>query len=489
VPILAITTADPAGVLRLVVAEAQNGTNVPVMAWDCIHGIQPCNEAGQELASTLNGNQEPAIATGNPVEALRALEQLGGRQDTPVAVMFGLADVLVDPQAGIAARQAVWNLRDPLAAAGATLILVVPTGWSNPFPNDIAVAEDALPNKEELVTTAVRLANEAQIQELDPVQKAACADALIGLSGFAAEQALALSIQNRKTGINLPSLWTRKRQQIAETAGLSVYAGQETFKDLGGVDQAKGFFKRLLVGKRKPGAVVFCDEIEKALAGSSTSGGDSSGVSQSVLGYLLTYMQDQNATGALFIGPPGAAKSAMAKAIGNEGGIPTITLDLGGIKGSLVGESERRMREALAVITAVSDGRPLFIATCNSIGVLPPELRRRFTLGTIYFDLPTAEERDAIWPIYLKKYNLIKQKLPEADRWTGAEIKQCCDLADRLGCALLEAAKYIVPVAIAARESIERLQNEASGRYLNAGAPGLYTKAIAGAKARKLGVN
>jgi len=52
------------------------------------------------------------------------------------------------------------------------------------------------------------------------------------------------------------------------------------------------------------------------------------------------------------------------------------------MKGSLVGESERRLRAALSVVDAVSQGQALFIATCNSIGALPPELRRRFTLGT-----------------------------------------------------------------------------------------------------------
>ncbi|MGB7590439.1 MAG: hypothetical protein WBO19_04275, partial [Terriglobia bacterium] len=44
-------------------------------------------------------------------------------------------------------------------------------------------------------------------------------------------------------------------------------------------------------------------------------------------------------------------------------------------------------------IDAVSQGRMLFIATCNSIASLPPELRRRFTLGTFFFDLPTVDER------------------------------------------------------------------------------------------------
>ena len=39
---------------------------------------------------------------------------------------------------------------------------------------------------------------------------------------------------------------------------------------------------------------------------------------------------------------------------------------------------------------------------------LPPELRRRFTLGTFFFDLPLREERKAIWDIYFKNWNLTR---------------------------------------------------------------------------------
>jgi SpoVK/Ycf46/Vps4 family AAA+-type ATPase len=264
-----------------------------------------------------------------------------------------------------------------------------------------------------------------------------------------------------------------------------VYAAEEKFNDLGGRDQAKTLFGSLLAGKRKPGAVIFIDEIEKAMAGS----GDTSGVSQSLLGYLLSYMQDQNTVGTIFVGPPGAAKSAMAKAIGNEGEIPTVTLDLGGIKGSLVGESEGKMRKALDVVTAISGGRPFFVATCNAISILPPELRRRFTVGTMFFDLPTESDRKLIWDIYVKKFGLDEQTLPQADGWTGAEIKQCCDMADRLGVSLIDAAKFVVPVAVSAREKIETLRKEASGRYLDAADDGIYTYAVTKKKERKINLD
>jgi hypothetical protein len=40
----------------------------------------------------------------------------------------------------------------------------------------------------------------------------------------------------------------------------------------------------------------------------------------------------------------------------------------------------------------------------------------------------------------------------------------------------VEAAQYIVPVAVTAGESIERLRQWASGRCLSADRPGLYTR-------------
>lgn len=480
VPLLAVQTADPAGVLRACLAQSKNGTTPPVLVWDCMHGIRPANDEAIDLAATLNGNADAAIATGNPAEALRALEQLGSNEDRPVVVMHAMVEVLSD--AGC--RQGLWNLRDTLTQSGSIVVLTVPYGWRNPWPNDIAVAEDPLPNREWLASRVARIAGDAGLDEPTPETCDRAADALIGLSGFAAEQAIALSLS--KTGIDLDGLWQRKRQQVSQTAGLSIYAGKERFADLGGLDSSKAFFSGILSGKRRPGAIVFIDEIEKSLAGSA---GDSSGVSQSLLGYLLSYMQDNQATGSIFIGPGGSGKSALAKAIGNEGQIPTVQLDLGGIKGSLVGESESRMREALAVVTAISGGRPMFIATCNKIAVLPPELRRRFTLGTFFFDLPSPEERACIWPIYTKRYGLDQQDLPKCDGWTGAEIAQCADLADRCGCSLIDAARSVVPISVSAREMIETLRSEAGGRYLSATTPGLYqstTKTTATTKTRRI---
>ncbi len=232
----------------------------------------------------------------------------------------------------------------------------------------------------------------------------------------------------------------------------------------------------IINGKDAPRVIVFIDEGEKMFAGSTGSVSDSSGVSQDYLATTLSYMEDNECDGSIFIGPPGAAKSAIAKATGNEAGIPTIVLDLGEMKGGLVGKSEAQLRNAFKVITAVGGGRAFFIMTCNKIVDLPPELKRRFTSGTFFFDLPTKEERNIIWPIYIDKYDLNAIELFEVDDegWTGAEIRNCCRLDYRQNIGLHEAAKYIIPVSKSAKSEIKRLRQQASGAYLSANASGVY---------------
>ena len=94
VPLLAVQTPDPAEVLRLAIKEASNGTTAPVLQWDCIHGIVAANNEARELEAILNGQQEPAIATGNPIEALRAIETLGKIDDIPNVVIVAFDDCL-----------------------------------------------------------------------------------------------------------------------------------------------------------------------------------------------------------------------------------------------------------------------------------------------------------------------------------------------------------------------------------------------------------
>jgi hypothetical protein len=94
-------------------------------------------------------------------------------------------------------------------------------------------------------------------------------------------------------------------------------------------------------------------------------------------------------------------------------------------------------------------------------------------LGTFFFDLPSADEREAIWRIYEKKYAVSGER-PEDEGWTGAEIKECCRKAGRLRLPLVRSAQYTVPISKSAAEQIKSLRQQASGKFISASSTGVY---------------
>src|ERR1700735_3411486 len=119
-----------------------------------------------------------------------------------------------------------------------------------------------------------------------------------------------------------------------------------------------------------------------------------------------------------------------------------------------------------------------FIGTCNDISKLPPEFSRAERFDGIFFlDTPGSAEREAIWKIHLTHFGLdANEDRPDDRDWTGAEIRSCCRLAALLDVPLTQAARQVVPVAVTAAESVERLRTWASGRCLSASEPGIYTR-------------
>ena len=105
------------------------------------------------------------------------------------------------------------------------------------------------------------------------------------------------------------------------------------------------------------------------------------------------------------------------------------------------------------------------VCTCNDISKLPPEFARAERFDGIFFlDLPGRQQKDAIWDIFLEMFELDRdQARPTDDQWTGAEIRACCRLAALLDVPLTAAAQNVVPVAVTASESVERLRTWASG--------------------------
>jgi hypothetical protein len=87
----------------------------------------------------------------------------------------------------------------------------------------------------------------------------------------------------------------------------------------------------------------------------------------------------------------------------------------------------------------------------------------------------SREQKDAIWQQYLSLFEFeASQAKPDDELWTGAEIRSCCRLPALLDMPLTAAADHVVPVAVRAAESVERLRQWASGRCLSADASGIY---------------
>jgi hypothetical protein len=99
--------------------------------------------------------------------------------------------------------------------------------------------------------------------------------------------------------------------------------------------------------------------------------------------------------------------------------------------------------------------------------------------GVWFLDLPGTAEKQKIWDLYLKMFEIHKQPLPKDTDWTGAEIRACCRLASLLDVPLSEAARHVVPVAVTAAEQMEKLRAWAAGRCLDASAGGIYTRGAA----------
>jgi len=488
VPLLGITTPDPATTIAtLLTVRPSEIANEPyaVLQWDTIDGLtvtaaemqlnpHPQSLTSEAVKTTLFQEANVAGAIKNLAFALTQARKLA-----PNTILFvhNAHRFLHDT----AVMQAIWHLRDHFKSNGNMLVLLAPQlKLPTELVHDVILLDDPLPNRDQLhaiITTQHDNAKSSNPDIPDPstddLQHAV--DAVTGLSGFAAEQAVAMSFTSK--GICLPKLWEQKFHAIEQTPGLKIYRGTDRFDDIGGVATIKDFLRSILNGRAKPGGIVFLDEIEKALGHATSTQGDNTGVSQDIHKQLLEFMQNEDATGIIMVGLPGTSKSMISKAAGKEAGIPTIEFDLGGVKSSHVGASEHNMRQALKVIGTITNHAPLFLATCNSIKAISPELRRRFRLGTFLFPLPSREEREAIWSIYRQKYALTEDPGQLLEQpWTGAEIRQCADIAWRLNIPLTQAAQYIVPVSVSAKETIENLYTQAHGAFLCASYPGAFDK-------------
>jgi hypothetical protein len=470
-PIVVIRTADYSSAVQEI-KKLYSDKKVPLLQWDICRGVIGVNQLGVEAASLVNDNdqgQPAAMVTNNPADALpRALERM---PKGSVLLMLNLHIILEsrDDGARMTTTQGVWNCRDAFKSSDRTLVILCPDlKIPSELSNDIVTIDVPLPTRDELgvIVGSQFKAAGVQMPEEPLIQRAI--DAVSGLSEFSAEQAVAMSLS--REGLDYESLWAQKRATIKQLGGLSVESRRVKFADLGGLFQVKGLMEMIIRGKNCPRLVVRLDEIDRQTSGTN----DSSGVGGDAYGQLLTGMQDYGWDGILLPGFAGTGKTELGNAMGTEAGGLYLSMDLGGMLDKFVGESQKKIRAALRMLYAMGGEKVFFIGTTNRAEAIRPELKSRFQYGTIFFDLPTKEEQEPIWGIYVKHYGIKPQAMPKCVGWTGREIRACCKRADELGVSLIQAAAFISPVVKTMGDEVYKLRKSAHGKFLSASKKGMY---------------
>lgn len=466
VPIVAVSTADEYATLAAIVATADGA---PCVSWDAARGPRAANDSGAralpaDAPDPFNGPPDPGAYLAGPAAQL---------PDGAILIMLGAGRFVSGPRpaAGILA------LRDQFKSTGRTLVLLAP---SFSLPPELAPHVESLtvdlPTDDDRAAILRQLHVDAGAPEPSAETIGSAVAGTRGLPGFAVEQAGALAM--RPTGLDLPTLRARWRHAINSTPGLTVDDTPSTLDDLAGLETVKTFARALAKSKHPPTAVVLLDEFGKSIAGGGGAGGagDNTGVAQDQEATILSEMQDTHADGLIAWGAPGSGKSAFARALAAALGAVLIRMDLGAMKSSHLGDSEHAIRGALGMVRSLAGGRAFYVATCNELQTIKPEIRRRFRSGIWYFDTPSAEERAAIVALYAAKHHVSADldDWPDLTGWTGAEIETCAQRADEWTIGPKEAAAYVVPVSKSSAETIDAMRRTAAGRYLSASYPGPY---------------
>ena len=291
-----------------------------------------------------------------------------------------------------------------------------------------------------------------------------------GLSMFEFENALFHSYSLNHKKILPDFIHRQKRQLIRKSGAMDIVKPEYGFERIAGLDNMKPFVRKM-VGKK-------------------------------------------GSKGILIVGVPGGGKSAFAKALGKETGRMSISLDIGALQGSYVGQSEKQTKEALQIIDSLQPAILLMdevekglagvgeshsgdsgtskrqggqilgwlndhtsdvyvIATCNNIDGLPPEYLRSGRWDAIFFvDVPTKNERKKLMDLYSEIFDVkyTEEDIANIDLsgWTGAEIETLFKLAKNLETSLEEASRYVCPIIRTAKDKMDMLRNNLKGIAVNA---------------------
>jgi len=448
------------------IAQMCRDQNWRLATWDVSNGLRV---PGQDNAQATD------VGGTDPLAAIRSLNAMSSPDSSAILV-------LINGHRFLQSAEIVQALANQISQGKANRTFIVILSALVTIPTELeklfCLVEHALPNRAQMEQIARGIATEPG--EVDEEQLPRILDAAAGMTRYEAEGAFSLCLVRQRPD-TAPADWRPqldpdvifdlKAQAVAKSGLAKVYRGTETFEDLGGLAQVKHH-----------------------------------------LGLCARVTGDLQPKGLVLVGQPGTGKSHIAKAAGKILGRPVITASLSRLKGRYVGETGENTRRLLGIVRAIGkcvvvldEGNQqlgggaerhetteeligelltylndqqdaFFLLTANEIASLPDAFTRAGRFDAVYFvDLPNAKQRETIWSICLRKYDVDpNQARPACEGWTGAEIDHCCKTARMYGLPLVEAAQFVVPICVRQADKIEARRQWANRACLDADKPGLF---------------
>jgi SpoVK/Ycf46/Vps4 family AAA+-type ATPase len=432
-------------------------------AWDLAEGFV-----------CLTADRTPVPVAGDPKTALEVIDQ------APGSGLYLLRD-FHDSWSNPLIRRKLRSVAQRLRSSAKSLLISIPGGQlPAELRDELLLLEMPLPSAVDLEAVLDRFNGAAGTPgDLTDLGREKLVQAALGLTVSQAQRAFARALlANQKLDDrSIDLVMEEKRQILRESQALEYFPLRETSDDVGGLGALKEWLR-----------------LRERIFGSEART------------YGLPMPK-----GIALLGIPGTGKSLSARMVGAQWRLPLLRLDVGALFGSLVGESEARVRQALRLAEAVapcvlwidelekslSHGgldsgtsdrvfgtlltwmqektAPCFVvATANDISSLPPELLRKGRFDEIFFlDLPNRLEREEIFAIHLKRrkrlalnFDLPRLALASAGL-VGAEIEQA--IGDAMIRAFNEnrefdtsdvedALRTLVPLSVTQREIVSALR-------------------------------
>ena len=476
-PFILIRTQEEDHAFEMVRAIARQN-KMWVRSWSVSHGI----------TDAAYKRSRPVEKTSHPAAALTWL--LDKYQEQSIIVTFDLVEHLGDARTARLLRDLVGKMRE---SGGHVVAIDHRDELPGSLTELVTRFEISLPDEQELSAIVRRTLQRKHKRLRAKVKVSSKAWKMIirnlcGLTRRQAEQIIldAMAEDRRFSDEDLNVVLARKRQILHKDGLLEYVESPSTLDDIAGFRKLKEWLAHR----------------EKSFSDEARSKG------------LIP------PRGLMMLGVPGAGKSLCAKAVATAWGRPLLRMDPSVLYDKFIGESERKLRDALAQAEAMApiilwideiekgfagaaakstDGglsqrmfgtlltwmqehrAPVFmIATANNIDALPAELLRKGRFDEIFFvDLPSGEAREAIFKVHLRKRDFDPGKFrlddlaAAAQGFTGSEIEQAVVSALHESFStgvkmntdlVLSAVKTTKPLCVTMKEYVSRIRQWARER-------------------------